>query len=84
MPTRRPLFCKTPRTGEPEMVALVGFLAGLGGRTREVYALDLRKFLAWCTDRQLRCSTPTGATSRCTPVSPRSVARPAPPSSGSG
>ena len=43
-----------PRTADPEVIALAGFLAGYGGRTREAYALDLRQFFAWCSDRQLR------------------------------
>lgn len=42
------------RTADPEVIALAGFLAGYGGRTREAYALDLRQFFAWCSDRQLR------------------------------
>ena len=37
-----------PRTAEPEVIALAGFLAGYTGRTREAYALDLRLFLEWC------------------------------------
>jgi integrase/recombinase XerD len=36
----------------PERVA-VGFLAGYSGRTREAYALDLRMFGQWCTERHL-------------------------------
>ena len=42
------------RTAEPEVVALAGFLAGYAGRTREAYTLDLRQFLAWCTEQGLR------------------------------
>jgi site-specific recombinase XerD len=30
------------------------FLAGYGGRTREAYALDLKQFFTWCTERHLR------------------------------
>lgn len=43
-----------PRTADPEVIAVAGFLAGYSGRTREAYALDLRQFFAWCSDRQLR------------------------------
>ncbi len=43
-----------PRTADPEVIALAGFLAGYAGRTREAYALDLRQFLAWWHTRQLR------------------------------
>ena len=35
-----------PRTADPEAIALAGFLAGYGGRTREAYALDLRLFFS--------------------------------------
>ncbi len=34
--------------------ALVGFLAGYSGLTREAYALDLRQYVTWCTEHQLR------------------------------
>jgi integrase/recombinase XerD len=33
--------------------ALVGFLAGYSGLTREAYALDLRQYLTWCTEHDL-------------------------------
>jgi hypothetical protein len=33
--------------------ALVGFLAGYSGLTWEAYALDLRQYLAWCTEHRL-------------------------------
>jgi hypothetical protein len=33
---------------DAERLALVGFLAGYRGLTREVYALDLRQFTIWC------------------------------------
>ena len=33
--------------------ALVGFLGGYWGLTRDAYALDLRQFAAWCQQRQL-------------------------------
>ena len=36
-----------------EQQALIGFLGGYSGFTREAYALDLRQFAAWCQQRQL-------------------------------
>lgn len=38
---------------EAEQHALLGFLGGYSGLTREAYALDLRQFAAWCQRRQL-------------------------------
>src|SRR5262249_55591991 len=37
-----------------ERLALAGFLAGYSGLTREAYALELRRFTAWCQQRHLR------------------------------
>ncbi|MDP9333429.1 MAG: tyrosine-type recombinase/integrase [Actinomycetota bacterium] len=34
-----------------EETALVGFLAGYSGLTRDAYALDLRQYVGWCTER---------------------------------
>ncbi len=34
-----------------EETALAGFLAGYSGLTREAYALDLRQYVQWCTER---------------------------------
>jgi integrase/recombinase XerD len=42
-----------PVFSEPERLALVGFLAGYSGLTREAYTLDLRQFAAWCHRRKL-------------------------------
>ena len=39
---------------ESEQLALAGFLAGYRGATRDAYALDLRQFVAWCDDHELR------------------------------
>jgi integrase/recombinase XerD len=36
-----------------EQQALLGFLGGYSGLTRDAYALDLRQFAAWCQQRQL-------------------------------
>lgn len=43
-----------PIFADGERVALVGFLAGYGGLTRDAYALDLRQFANWCNQRGLR------------------------------
>ncbi|MGI8808191.1 MAG: hypothetical protein ACR2KK_10180 [Acidimicrobiales bacterium] len=43
-----------PRAADPEVIALAGFLAGYGGRTREAYGPDLRQLFAWCSNRRLR------------------------------
>jgi hypothetical protein len=34
-----------------EATALAEFLAGYSGLTREAYALDLRQYVRWCTER---------------------------------
>jgi site-specific recombinase XerD len=44
---RRQLF-----TAE-ERIALIGFLAGYGGLTREAYELDLRQYVHWCTEHRI-------------------------------
>src|SRR5215204_1714229 len=36
-----------------EQLALAGFLAGYSGLTRDAYTLDLRQYVAWCTEHQL-------------------------------
>jgi integrase/recombinase XerD len=43
-----------PRTADPEATAVVGFLGGHKGRTREAYELDVRQFGLWCAHRGLR------------------------------
>src|SRR6516225_9988303 len=42
-----------PAFANDERLALAGFLAGYRGSTRDAYALDLRQFVAWCSDRRL-------------------------------
>jgi integrase/recombinase XerD len=37
----------------PEELALVGFLAGYSGLTREAYQLDLRQYVQWCAERRI-------------------------------
>jgi integrase len=43
-----------PVFADPERLALAGFLAGYRGMTRDAYALDLRQFVAWCDEHQLK------------------------------
>ena len=42
-----------PAFTDPERLALVGYLAGYRGLTREAYTLDLRQFTTWCRSRSL-------------------------------
>lgn len=42
-----------PVFADGERLALAGFLAGYRGATRDAYALDLRQFVAWCTEHRL-------------------------------
>jgi site-specific recombinase XerD len=46
--TRPPFF------NHEEEHAVVGFLGGYRGLTREAYALDLRQYVAWCAEHQVR------------------------------
>jgi integrase/recombinase XerD len=39
---------------QSEELALAGFLAGYSGLTRDAYALDLRQYATWCTERAIR------------------------------
>jgi len=43
-----------PEFNDGERTALVGFLFGSSGLTREAYALDLRQFAAWCEEHHVR------------------------------
>jgi len=57
MPTTTPtteVAVIEPEFSDTERYALSGFLAGYRGLTREAYALDLRQFIAWCADHDLR------------------------------
>lgn len=42
-----------PVFADGERPALAGFLAGYRGATRDAYALDLRQFVAWCSEHRL-------------------------------
>jgi integrase/recombinase XerD len=39
---------------DAERIALAGFLAGYRGLTRDAYALDLRQFVGWCEQHELK------------------------------
>jgi hypothetical protein len=39
---------------DDERSALVGFLAGYAGQTRDAYTLDLRQYTSWCATHGLR------------------------------
>jgi len=43
-----------PEFSDVERYALAAFLAGYRGLTRDAYALDLRQFVAWCEEHDLR------------------------------
>jgi integrase/recombinase XerD len=43
-----------PVFSDAEQLALAGFLAGYRGVTRDAHALDLRQFVAWCDQHDLR------------------------------
>jgi integrase/recombinase XerD len=43
-----------PVLANTERLALVGFLAGYSGLTRQAYELDLRQHASWCYQRHLR------------------------------
>ena len=42
-----------PLFSPSEQLALAGFLAGYSGLTRDAYALDLRQYVAWCSEHNL-------------------------------
>jgi site-specific recombinase XerD len=52
-PTTTTAVAVRPLFSSEEHHALLGFLAGYSGLTREAYALDLRQYVAWCTERHL-------------------------------
>jgi site-specific recombinase XerD len=43
-----------PEFSDAERYALGAFLAGYRGQTRDAYALDLRQFVAWCEQHNLK------------------------------
>jgi len=45
---------RDPVFSPEEEHALVGFLGGYTGLTREAYALDLRQYVAWCAEHRVR------------------------------
>ena len=48
MASSHPVVLYDPHRTDPEELAVAGFLAGYGNRTREAYTLDLRQFYGWC------------------------------------
>jgi hypothetical protein len=48
------------RGGDVGAAALVGFLAGYSGPTRDSYRTDLRLFTVWLADREVGSSTSSG------------------------
>jgi hypothetical protein len=59
---------------DAERYALAAFVAGYRGPTRDAYALDLRQFVAWCTEHHLASSAPGGSTSSASPATSKRVA----------
>ena len=43
-----------PQFSDAERYALGAFLAGYRGITRDAYALELRQFVAWCEQHELK------------------------------
>lgn len=65
-----------------EEQALVGFLTGYSGLTREAYQRDLRQWVQWCTERKvaLFSSTRVRPTSKALAVTLKPAVVPAPQS----
>lgn len=51
-----------------EQLALAGFLAGYSGLTREAYTLDLRQYVAWCTEHRVAVFGARRADIECLPA----------------
>jgi site-specific recombinase XerD len=51
VPAPAPIDARRQWFTPAEEVALAGFLAGYSGLTRDAYALDLRQYVAWCTEQ---------------------------------
>jgi hypothetical protein len=51
-----------------EQLALAGFLAAYSGLTRDAYTLDLRHYVAWCTEHRLAVFGRAAPTSSASPV----------------
>ena len=69
-----------PFVTSPERLALIGFLAGYSGLTREAYALDLRQFATWCAEHHLALFCARRPTSNRSPGTWRSEDGREPPS----
>ena len=66
----------------PARMALAGFLAGYSGRTHEAYALDLRMFHRWCSERELELFAATRGHIELYARGSKTKAGPEPPSPG--
>jgi integrase/recombinase XerD len=83
--TRTALATRDELFSANEQLALAGYLAGYSGLTRDAYTLDLRQYVAWCTEHRVavfgarRASSASPATSspwaERGPRSPASFAR---------
>ncbi len=69
-----------PVFSRQEQLALVGFLAGYTGLTREAYALDLGQYASWCQQHHMRLFQARRATSSASPATWKPAAAPGPPS----
>ena len=63
-----------------EQLALAGFLAGYSGLTRDAYTLDLRQYVAWCTEHRVAVFGARRADIECFARHLESWAEPRPPS----
>jgi hypothetical protein len=63
-----------------EQLALAGFLAGYSGLTRDAYTLDLRQYVAWCTEHRVAVFGGVAPISSVSPVTSSPCAGPGPPS----
>jgi hypothetical protein len=63
-----------------EQLALAGFLAGYSGLTRDAYTLDMRQYVAWCTEHRVACSGRVAPTLSVSPVTSSRWAGPGPQS----
>jgi integrase/recombinase XerD len=53
VPTTTTLAVRQTLFTSAEELALLGFLAGYSGLTREAYQLDLRQYVAWCAEHRV-------------------------------
>jgi hypothetical protein len=53
MSTSTALAARDQLFSTDEQLALAGFLTGYSGLTRDAYTLDLRQYVAWCTEHRV-------------------------------